>query len=238
VMRCTPCQPHRRHQPRRNRFSSRIRRPGSTRTVSASHCGQRTPSGRIQRKTTVAAIPRNTKSPPKTSTNHAASDISRSPPSGVSTAQPALSTTSDRTATIGQIARRARETIDFLCQREPRLDCRPRLDEGHAILPAFRAHLDSASKPGTIRTARRNRLVRSRRTRSRYTRSRYTRRRRTVAAAPRRTRIILRRQPESLSSPWSERPASPGLHRTHGHAPAPPHAKPKSRRSNRRPPQR
>src|SRR5512133_243623 len=54
-----------------------MRRPmpvDCTRRVAASQCGQRSPWGRIQKNTSVAAMMRRTKNPPKISTKITASD--------------------------------------------------------------------------------------------------------------------------------------------------------------------
>jgi hypothetical protein len=77
TIRCTPCQPQVTHQLERKRVNNFITCRGCTRSVSASHEGQRIPSGKIHINTTVAAIPRSTNSPPNTNTNNAASDIVR-----------------------------------------------------------------------------------------------------------------------------------------------------------------
>jgi len=74
-LRSNPLQPQARHQLDRNRRMYRIRPRDCSRIVTALQFGHRSPSGRIQQKTSVAAIIRSTKIDTKTIAKIAASDI-------------------------------------------------------------------------------------------------------------------------------------------------------------------
>ena len=75
----TPCQPHRRHQLRRNQGRTRSKAE-AIRIVGASQPGQRPSAGRIRPKKIVARMIRSTNRPPKTRAKSSTSDIDPSLP--------------------------------------------------------------------------------------------------------------------------------------------------------------
>jgi hypothetical protein len=91
--------------------------------------------------TTVAAIPRNTNKPPKTSTNIAASDMEFS-----------ATSRSSGQASISVVSMTSHRAIRIV-PSESCLNGRPHFHKGHTVIDAFHADFHVARYPGAIQTA-------------------------------------------------------------------------------------